>query len=132
MDAAHLHVPPRRLGPFRRQHVDALPLWRQRRRPNGASSLFDLLSILRNWGRTGPLFHKLDKYDSNDWRIRGELAARYPGYAERVFLFGEVTPGTVEIADPYGKPVEAYRRTYRDVDRRIGELAAELRGRPRR
>ncbi len=61
-----------------------------------------------------------------DWGIRDELVARYPQHAGKVFLLGEVTPGSVEIADPMGYPVERYRDTYRDIDDRIEHLVAAL------
>jgi protein-tyrosine-phosphatase len=63
-----------------------------------------------------------------DWQIRDELVERYPEFAERVFLLGEVTPGSVEIADPMGYPVATYRETYRDIDRRIEHLVTALIG----
>lgn len=62
-----------------------------------------------------------------DWQIRDELAARYPEHTDRLFLIGEVTPGSVEIADPFGEPVDGYRSTYRDIDRRVDLLLAAIR-----
>ena len=52
------HVPPRRLGPHHRQHVDAVDLRRQRRGPHGPVAVHAVLPALRA-GRGGrPLVHQ--------------------------------------------------------------------------
>ena len=67
---SHQHVPPRRLAPHHRQHVDAVDLRRQRRGPHGNGALSYVLFYLRAGGGAGALFHqpRFDHADSGSLR----------------------------------------------------------------
>ncbi|MFA0815627.1 MAG: low molecular weight protein arginine phosphatase [Anaerofustis sp.] len=60
---------------------------------------------------------------------RDLLRKRYPQYSNKIYMLGEYA-GTVccsgDIPDPFGLPLDRYRKTYRILDGYVGNLMEHL------